>query len=86
MAFNLIPVPPFDGSRIALVFLPTRLYFKVMRYERQIMLGLLLALFALSRLFSFSPFSWIAYKLTDLIANPVANGIFGILLNTLPLA
>ena len=32
--FNLIPIPPFDGSRIAFVLLPTRLYFKVMQYER----------------------------------------------------
>ena len=32
--FNLIPVPPFDGSRILNVILPDRLYFKVMRYER----------------------------------------------------
>lgn len=41
-AFNLIPVPPFDGSRIALLFLPQRLYFKVMRYEHQIMIVVLL--------------------------------------------
>lgn len=41
-AFNLIPVPPFDGSRIALLFLPQRLYFKVMRYEHQIMIAVLL--------------------------------------------
>ena len=34
--FNLIPVPPFDGSRILNVILPQKLYFKVMRYERQI--------------------------------------------------
>ncbi len=34
--FNLLPVPPFDGSRIALVLLPRRLYFKVMQYERYI--------------------------------------------------
>lgn len=37
--FNLIPVPPFDGSRIFYVFLPTKWYFGVMRYERYIMLG-----------------------------------------------
>ena len=86
MAFNLIPVPPFDGSRIALIFLPTHLYFKIMRYERQIMLGLLLALFALSRFFNFSPFSWIAYKLTDLIAVPVANGLWAVLRDALLLA
>ena len=40
--FNLIPVPPFDGSRILLLFLPERLYFKAMRYERYIMLAVLL--------------------------------------------
>lgn len=79
MAFNLIPVPPFDGSRIAFVFLPQRLYFKVMRYEQQIMIGILIALFLLSRFFSFSPFSWIAYTLTESIAIPIANGILGLL-------
>lgn len=35
--FNLLPVPPFDGSRIFLLFLPQRLYFQAMRYERIIM-------------------------------------------------
>ena len=43
--FNLIPIPPFDGSRIALLFLPRNLYFKAMRYERQIMLAVLLLVF-----------------------------------------
>ena len=43
--FNLIPVPPLDGSRLALVFLPDRLYFGIMRYERYIMIGLLVVLF-----------------------------------------
>lgn len=73
MTFNLIPVPPFDGSRIALVFLPDRAYFGIMRYERQIMLGILLALFALSYLFNFSPFSFVAEKLTTLVASPVCD-------------
>lgn len=40
--FNLIPVPPFDGSRIALLFLPRSLYFRVMRYERYIMAAVLI--------------------------------------------
>ncbi|HHX53644.1 MAG TPA: site-2 protease family protein [Clostridiales bacterium] len=39
--FNLIPCPPLDGSRVLLVFLPTKYYFKVMQYERYIMLGLM---------------------------------------------
>ena len=43
--FNLIPLPPLDGSRIFLAFLPPRLYFKVMRYERAIQIALMVALF-----------------------------------------
>lgn len=43
--FNLIPIPPFDGSRIFLLFLPKNLYFKAMRYERQIMIAVLLLVF-----------------------------------------
>ena len=31
--FNLLPVPPLDGSRILLLILPEKLYFKVMKYE-----------------------------------------------------
>lgn len=43
--FNLIPVPPFDGSRILNVILPQKWYFKVMQYERQIYLGVIAWLF-----------------------------------------
>ncbi len=32
--FNLIPVPPLDGSKILNAILPARLYFKYMQYER----------------------------------------------------
>jgi Zn-dependent protease len=39
--FNLLPVPPFDGSRFFYIFLPTKWYFKVMQYERYIMIGIL---------------------------------------------
>lgn len=42
--FNLIPCPPFDGSRIFLVFLPTNLYFKIMKYEQYIYIALMIAL------------------------------------------
>lgn len=34
--FNLIPIPPLDGSRILNVILPTKTYFKIMKYERNI--------------------------------------------------
>ena len=32
--FNLIPIPPLDGSKILNAVLPQRLYFKIMEYER----------------------------------------------------
>ena len=43
--FNMIPVPPFDGSRVFYFLLPDKYYFSVMRYERQIMLITMLLLF-----------------------------------------
>ena len=43
--FNLIPIPPFDGSRILYVFLPPKYYFGIMKYERYICLGFMLLLF-----------------------------------------
>ncbi len=42
--FNLIPIPPLDGSRIFYVFLPPKFYFGIMKYERYIQLALLIAL------------------------------------------
>lgn len=42
--FNLIPLPPLDGSRILYIFLPPKYYFGVMKYERTIRLVLLIAL------------------------------------------
>lgn len=77
--FNLIPCPPFDGSRILLAFLPTRTYFRIMRYERQIMFAILIALLVLSR-FGFSPFGWIADELTDLISLPIAKATLRLIL------
>ncbi len=32
--FNLIPIPPFDGSRILNSILPNKYYYMLMRYER----------------------------------------------------
>ncbi|MBR2099038.1 MAG: site-2 protease family protein, partial [Firmicutes bacterium] len=36
MLFNLLPVPPLDGSRILAIALPDKIYYKVMQYERYI--------------------------------------------------
>ncbi len=43
--FNLIPVPPLDGSRVLGIILPDRIYFKIMQYEQYIYIGLMVLLF-----------------------------------------
>lgn len=42
--FNLIPIPPFDGSRFIYMVLPQKIYFGLMKYERYIMFALLILL------------------------------------------
>ncbi len=44
--FNMIPIPPLDGSRILFAFLPTNAYFAVMKYERYIMIGMMILLWS----------------------------------------
>jgi len=34
MVFNLIPIPPLDGSRVLGMFLSNRAYYTLMQYER----------------------------------------------------
>ena len=63
MFFNLIPLPPLDGSRIAYIFLPTDLYFKVMQYERYIMIAFIVLL--ASGIVSL-PLGFLTGKITDL--------------------
>lgn len=43
--FNLFPIPPLDGSKVLASVLPDKIYFKYMKYERYIMIALMLALF-----------------------------------------
>lgn len=43
--FNMIPIPPLDGSRLFTAILPDRIYYPLMRYERFIMAAMMLALF-----------------------------------------
>ncbi|MCQ2471424.1 MAG: site-2 protease family protein [Clostridia bacterium] len=70
--FNLIPIPPLDGSRILTAFLPNKAYFKLLQYERYITLGIfaLLLLGVLS-----APLGY----LSDVVINgfeKIANMIF----------
>ena len=38
--FNLIPIPPLDGSRVLELLIPDRYYYKYARYERYIVIGI----------------------------------------------
>ena len=67
--FNMIPVPPFDGSRLFFAFLPSKAYFWVQRYERYIYF-VFLALLILG-IFDY-PISW----LTDQICKGIVNLYF----------
>lgn len=53
--FNLIPVPPLDGSRVLQLLIPSKYYFKFMQYERYIVIVVIVLLFtgALSRPLSY---------------------------------
>lgn len=53
--FNLLPVPPLDGSKILFSLLPDRVYGKILRYERYFILAVVLL--AWTGLFS-GPLSW----------------------------
>ncbi|MEG0960742.1 MAG: site-2 protease family protein [Erysipelotrichaceae bacterium] len=43
--FNLIPIPPLDGSKVLFALLPEDLYFKFMQYERYISVALIFVLY-----------------------------------------
>jgi len=44
--FNLLPIPPLDGSKVLFSLLPQKAYYKVMQYERFGMIALILLMFA----------------------------------------
>jgi len=34
MVFNLIPIPPLDGSKVLGIFIPNRIYYTILQYEQ----------------------------------------------------
>lgn len=63
--FNLIPIPPLDGSKVLFGFLPERLYFKYMQYEE---IGMLV----LVGILAFGGFDLIQPLAYNLINNMIA--------------
>lgn len=47
--FNLIPIPPLDGSKILAAFLPDRIYWQLMRYERYFTIIIMVIIITSSR-------------------------------------
>lgn len=43
--FNLLPIPPLDGSRILQLLIPNKYYYRVMQYERYIVLVVFILLY-----------------------------------------
>ncbi len=43
--FSLIPIPPLSGSRILFAIIPDKYFFKIMQYERQITIVMMILLF-----------------------------------------
>jgi Zn-dependent protease len=87
MFFNLIPLPPLDGSRIAFIFLPTNVYFKIMQYERYIMIAFVVLLatgiISLPLGFLTNGVSDILFKITGM-NEELLMAIRGNILNSLP--
>ncbi len=44
--FNLVPIPPLDGSKVLGAFLPNRIYYQLMQYERYFMIFIMFLIFA----------------------------------------
>ena len=61
--FNMLPVPPLDGSRLALIFLPDKVYFGIMKYERIIMLVFFVFLY------------FIGFEFIGTICSYISNGM-----------
>ena len=57
--FNIIPIPPLDGSKVLYSFVSERTYARLMYYERYGMIALLILILVVNRL-PFDPLSWIA--------------------------
>lgn len=77
--FNLIPIPPLDGSRVLSAFLPDDKYFSIMRYERYIMIIFMAVLF--SGVFNglISGLSTLMMRLISIIPRLIFGDVFNIM-------
>ncbi len=55
--FNLLPIPPLDGSRILQLFVPSKYYYKFLQYERYVVIVVFILI--LTGVLS-TPLSWMS--------------------------
>jgi len=76
--FNLLPIPPLDGSKVLAVFLPNRLYYKYSHFIQNNLPYLIILLFAdnylFQDLFGFSIFNSIIKFIAGLISTVIMIG------------
>lgn len=77
MFFNLIPIPPLDGSSIVALLIPERLLPKWCSIQHYAFPVFMICIIALPYIIGFNPFSW--YLQTT--AGNLANALFPFLIN-----
>lgn len=72
--FNLVPIPPLDGSKILMAFMPDRLIFKMAQYQMFFSIGLLVfAMFGFRLLY---PVQMLLYYGIDWLTHLPFAGVF----------
>lgn len=73
--FNLIPVPPLDGSRILSVLISPKYYFKISRYEQYIILVFIGIIFVFPQVLQtiMSPFIWFFKSAIEVIVTGIVS-------------
>ncbi len=66
--FNLLPLPPLDGSKVLAAFLPEKLEYKFYQYERQMYFILLILII-----------TQVVVKIMNVLGSGLANIIFNIM-------
>lgn len=72
MVFNLIPIPPLDGSKILGMFLPNRTYYNILQYERYAIIIIMLLSFT-------GVFDLIIGSGVNLFFGAISNTVFGLI-------
>lgn len=71
--FNLIPIPPLDGSKIITIFMSPKTYFKYMEFQARYEMQLIIGLFVLIYIGILNVPIGIAVRIIELPAKIIAN-------------